>query len=588
MKHFSYNVSSTLELENILSSNDINSLLNGNSIFVQIYSASTDVEWIKCITSLISNKIPHSVIIGATTVGEILSGKTHINSTVVGFSFFESSSIDIVIRDCDKDKEFLTGKSIVQEIEKIKENVSGVLLLSTPLSLDAKLLLNGFGTSSLDYKLFGGGAGDYASMANSLIFTSGWISTRGVIAVIFKGNNLHINMYTYLGWRPLSKEMTITKSEGMLIKTIDNKPAFNIFERYLGFKNDENFFQNVLEFPLLIMRNGKEIARVPVFANEDGGIQLVADIYEGEKFRIGYGDPELIISDAKQIHRLVNNSQPEAIFLYTCGCRRFLMQEEVELETVPFEKSAPTFGFYTYGEFFGTFKDVQLFNSTMVVVSLREGKVKKDNTIPNNTPINKDEASNDPYANKHGRILSRLVHFIQAVTDEIATKNLELERLSTTDNLTKLFNRNKLDEIFELEFNRANRYEHSFGVILIDVDYFKSVNDIYGHQMGDTILKEIAQILKTHTRKTDTVGRWGGEEFLIICSETDLQGILSLAEKIKEEIANFSFSLKEQRTASFGVSVYKKDETIDSMLKRADEALYLAKAQGRNRVSFKY
>ena len=586
MKHFSYNIGTTFELENILSSNEINSLLNRNSILVQIYCASSDVEWIKEITTLISNKISHAIIIGATTVGEIMFGKTHIHSTVIGFSFFESSAMEIIVRDCDKDKEFLTGKSIVQEIETIKENISGVLLLSTPLSLDARLLLNGFGTSSLNYKLFGGGAGDYASMTNSLVFTSEWISKRGAIAVAFKGDDLHIDMHTYLGWRPLSNEMTITKAEGMLIKTIDNKPAFDIFEHYLGFKNDENFFQNVLEFPLLIMRNGEEIARVPVFVNEDGGIQFVADVYEGEKFRIGYGDPELIISDAGQVHQLVNDSQPEAIFLYTCGCRRFLMQEEVELETVPFEKSAPTFGFYTYGEFFGTFKNVQLLNSTMVVVSMREGKVKKDTTIPNNTPIKKDEVANDPYTNKHGRIISRLVHFVQAITDEITTKNLELEQLSITDNLTRLFNRNKLDEILELEYNRANRYQYSFGVILIDIDYFKSVNDIYGHQMGDSVLKEIAQILKTHTRKTDTVGRWGGEEFLIICSETDLKGILSLAEKIRGEIADFSFSLKEQQTASFGVSIYKKDEAIDNMLKKADDALYKAKENGRNRIEY--
>jgi len=584
MKHFSYNVSNTIELENILSSNDINTLSNRDSILVQIYCASTYVEWIKEITSLISNKIPHAIIIGATTVGEIMFGKTHINSTVIGFSFFESSSMEVIVRDCDKDKEFLTGKSIVKEIEEIKENVSGVLLLTTPLSLDAKLLLNGFETSSLNYKLFGGGAGDYASMTNSLVFTSDWISTRGAIAVVFKGDDLHIDMHTYLGWRPLSNEMTITKSDGMLVKTIDNKPAFDIFEHYLGFKNDENFFQNVLEFPLLIMRNGEQIARVPVFVNEDGGIQFVADIYEGEKFRIGYGDPELIISDAGQIHQLVNDLQPEAIFLYTCGCRRFLMQEEVELETVPFERSAPTFGFYTYGEFFGTFKNAQLLNSTMVVVSMREGKLKKDNTTVNNVPIKKDEVSNDPYANKHGRIISRLVHFVQAITDEIVTKNLELEQLSITDNLTRLFNRNKLDEILELEYNRANRYQYSFGVILIDIDHFKNVNDTYGHQMGDTVLKEIAKILKIHTRKTDTVGRWGGEEFLIICSETDLEGILSLAEKIRQEIANFSFDLKEQKTASFGISIYKKNETIDNLLKRADNALYKAKENGRNRV----
>ncbi len=586
MKHLSYRISNSVELENILSSNDINALLNRNSILVQVYCASTDTEWIEKIKSIISNKMPDAIIIGATTVGEITYGKTHVNSTVIGFSFFESSSMEIIFKDCDTGKEFSTGKSIVQEIEKINENVSGILLLSTPLSLDVKTLLNGFETSSLNYSLFGGGAGDYASMENSLVFTDDWISARGAIVVVFKGNNLYIESHTYLGWRPLSKEMTITEADGMLVKTIDNKPAFDIYKHYLGFQKDENFFQNVLEFPLIMTRDDEDIARVPVFVNEDGEIQFVADIHEGEKFKIGYGDPELIIADAEQMHELVSDSEPEAVFLYTCGCRRFLMQDDVELETLPFEELAPTFGFYTYGEFFGTLANAQLLNSTMVVVSMREGKVEKKNTLPNNAPTKKEEVESDPYANKHRRIISRLVHFVQAVTDEISKKNLELEQLSITDNLTKLYNRNKLDDVLISEVNRSNRYSSPFGIVLIDIDYFKSVNDIHGHQVGDTVLKEFSQILRSNSRNTDVVGRWGGEEFLIICSQSNLENILTLANYLKEKISTYPFSLGEQKTASFGVAIYNKDENIDEMIKRADDALYKAKENGRNRVEY--
>jgi len=169
---------------------------------------------------------------------------------------------------------------------------------------------------------------------------------------------------------------------------------------------------------------------------------------------------------------------------------------------------------------------------------------------------------------------------------ELKKTNKQLHQLSITDNLTKLFNRNKLDEILIAEANRLNRYSTAFGIILIDVDHFKSVNDIYGHQMGDTVLKELSNILKSHTRKVDTVGRWGGEEFLIVCSESELKGILILAEHLKEKIATYPFSLGEQKTASFGISIYKKDENIESMIKRADDALYKAKENGRNKVEY--
>jgi diguanylate cyclase (GGDEF)-like protein len=162
----------------------------------------------------------------------------------------------------------------------------------------------------------------------------------------------------------------------------------------------------------------------------------------------------------------------------------------------------------------------------------------------------------------------------------------QLEKTSVTDHLTQIYNRSKLDEVLFSEANRSNRFQHSFGVILLDVDHFKSVNDTYGHQMGDIVLQEFAEILETHSRKTDTVGRWGGEEFLIICSETDLDGILNLAEKLREEISKYPFHLKEQKTASFGVSTYKYGENISNMLKRADDALYNAKKKGRNIVQY--
>lgn len=166
----------------------------------------------------------------------------------------------------------------------------------------------------------------------------------------------------------------------------------------------------------------------------------------------------------------------------------------------------------------------------------------------------------------------------------IRALNKKLEELSITDNLTKLYNRNKLEEALDAEANRSNRFEHTFSVIMVDIDYFKNVNDVHGHQMGDVVLKEFAQILKSNSRKTDIVGRWGGEEFMIVCSETNLAGAISLAKSMKEKISAYPFSLGEQKTASFGVSEYRKDEDIKNLLKRADDALYNAKNSGRDKI----
>ena len=163
----------------------------------------------------------------------------------------------------------------------------------------------------------------------------------------------------------------------------------------------------------------------------------------------------------------------------------------------------------------------------------------------------------------------------------------EHKLLSVTDKLTGLFNRLKLDESLNDEFNRSNRFKRSFGIIIIDIDYFKRVNDTYGHQVGDQVLIQFAKILKENIRKVDILGRWGGEEFMIICPETNFEGTIKLAQSLRKIISKYDFPNIGNFSASFGVSIYNNDENIDKVIARADNALYKAKENGRNRVEGK-
>lgn len=171
-------------------------------------------------------------------------------------------------------------------------------------------------------------------------------------------------------------------------------------------------------------------------------------------------------------------------------------------------------------------------------------------------------------------------------TKELESKNIELERLSITDKLTNIYNRIKLDKTILEQLNLAKRYKVEFGIMIIDVDYFKKVNDTYGHQVGDTTLIEVANILKTNIRESDTVGRWGGEEFVIICPHTNLEGIKIVANIIRGKIEKHQFPVVGNKTASFGITIYQDNDNLESIISRADEALYNAKNNGRNRVEF--
>jgi diguanylate cyclase (GGDEF)-like protein len=162
----------------------------------------------------------------------------------------------------------------------------------------------------------------------------------------------------------------------------------------------------------------------------------------------------------------------------------------------------------------------------------------------------------------------------------------QLRKLSFTDRLTGLYNRTKLDEILQEELQRSQRYHQTFGLVILDFDYFKEVNDTYGHQVGDLTLKEIAKLLTEHLRTTDTAIRWGGEEFIIIYLNTDKEEVLQLADDLRQKIEHHPFETVGKRTASFGVTLWQEDDTMDTIIQRADKGLYNAKEQGRNRIMF--
>ncbi|ADN02351.1 sensor domain-containing diguanylate cyclase [Spirochaeta thermophila] len=162
--------------------------------------------------------------------------------------------------------------------------------------------------------------------------------------------------------------------------------------------------------------------------------------------------------------------------------------------------------------------------------------------------------------------------------------NTRLEILSITDPLTSLFNRRKLQEELTREYQRALRYGSPFSLILIDLDHFKAINDTFGHGKGDEVLKWIAEALRTQLRSTDIVGRWGGEEFLVLCPETRLSEAGLIATKLGNEIARTSPLPSYRVTISAGVASFSTGKSLEDLLKEADKKLYRAKESGRNTI----
>ncbi|MDX1347749.1 MAG: diguanylate cyclase [Thiomicrorhabdus chilensis] len=184
----------------------------------------------------------------------------------------------------------------------------------------------------------------------------------------------------------------------------------------------------------------------------------------------------------------------------------------------------------------------------------------------------------------YNRRLSQLNKNLTQTQIQLTESNHKLENLSVTDHLTGVYNRSYIDQTLIKESKRANRNETTLSMILIDLDDFKQVNDIYGHLSGDQVLCQTSNWIQSHIRETDTFGRWGGEEFIIICPDTELDQAVSLGEKLRQGIEEQKFPDGIQLTLSMGVSQYQIDEAINKWISRTDQSLYLAKHQGKNQV----
>jgi len=198
--------------------------------------------------------------------------------------------------------------------------------------------------------------------------------------------------------------------------------------------------------------------------------------------------------------------------------------------------------------------------------------------------------------NKKGRI--------ETINKEYSTVNTELEDYkkqvavlqndlnkykteSITDHMTGLYNRKYMDMKMNEEIERFKRTGVPFCVVLIDIDHFKSINDNYGHLIGDQVLKHLSNLMKENIRKTDFAFRYGGEEFMMMLTNVDVRNATHVSEQIRKKLEATNFSLKEKSfnvTASFGIALFDKNDTAESVIKRADERLYKAKQTGRNKI----
>ncbi|MBQ9438825.1 MAG: diguanylate cyclase, partial [Lachnospiraceae bacterium] len=558
-----------------------------NSLFT-IFTETMDREKIGEVCRLIEEVLPEANYFGCSTNGNIINGKLCSTPIGVTCTLFEypSTKLEILQYHLTEETSHDVATSLIEEIDK-RPWVSAVELLTTIRGMSMTGFCEDLSGIRKGVEVFGGGAFSEDMNENAaLVFSKGnEMADNGVVFALIGGEDFYTNTRYIAGWKPLGRELQVTKAKGSILYELDGKPAYDTYYKYLHIKNDESFFYNTLEFPFFYHHNGIEILRAPTASNPDGSLSMTSDIEENVMTRMAYGDPWTILDVVRKGGKEIQGFFPEVINIFSCAARRtFWGNAEVSKESMPFQSIAPTSGFYTSSEFLRTNDYVNQHNVTLVIAAMREGDA-----------YNKGDESfvmqEEGYSGKVSMI-NRLATFIAAATQELAEANQKLSDMAITDGLTQLFNRKEIQH----RITRGTKgYMGKFpgtpisglSLIMLDIDNFKKVNDTYGHKVGDDVLMGMSRMLKDTLQslaETGFAGRWGGEEFMIMLPECGVERASEIAETFRKNFAAIDFDQAGAQTVSIGVTEFRKGEDSDTLCIRVDEALYKAKENGKNQV----
>lgn len=551
-------------------------------ILLQLYNPKVDVDD-DGIVKYITNNLSRAVLTGITSANiadleyDISDRPLELNVT-----FFEKTRLYRMIFDMDTSTGFEAGLAINRKIMEIP----GARCVHVCYSCNSTAI-HSFTDEFRHHKLpmFGAKAGRSIRVMNPAKVYGNGAMMNGIVAIIFAGESLRLYMDNCMGFREIGVEMMVTGTEGdNIITTIDNKPATEVYTKYLKVRPNKFFVQNVCEFPLIFHRDDCVIARVPSDYGENGEIHFTSDVSKGETFRLSYGNTDNLLRAVDNSLTELRRFEPEAVFLFECGNRvRFLKgqaykETEGILERIPDASVA-----IGYAELFMSPNGIGgALNSALVMVGLSEDSPGED--VIRSCLCQSDEDSEAKEEREYVPLMQRILYFLERTSVELDAMNKELGRIAYTDQLTKIYNRweleNKVREAltgFDLTGKRA-------AVIFMDIDRFKRVNDTYGHDVGDLVLKATVNIVKDNLKPNHVFGRWGGEEFIYIIPDTDVETAAEFAEGLRRQIDENCFMTVRHMTMSFGVTMVGQGDDTDSLIKRADEALYAAKENGRNQV----
>ncbi len=549
-------------------------------VLVQIYNPRMDIDE-ALMVERVNQYFPDACVSGLTDAN--IAGTVFDTSGFpvdISFTYFHDTALAQFEFDLHDTTAFVSGRIMNEQLEAISQlRCLQILYASKSTSINA--FLNEFHHHNIP--IFGAKAGRNISKANTAHVYGRKVYDHGIVVIAFLSDSLSVYMDSNLGWQPIGVDMTITQVQGDSVAIeIDNEPAVNVYSKYLKVEPNQFFVQNVCEFPLIFNRNHLNVARVPAAYDENGGLHFTSDVHPGEQFRLAYASRENLCAISQKSACELREFQPEAVYIFECGNRIRFLKEDVETELNLYKECAPELSMATcYAELFITPEGQGCdLNSTLVAIGLKESIDNENKIVLSRDP---NSVASPSTVQEEIPFVERILAFLESTSQELNARNKELRKIAYTDQLTKIYNRREL----EIELEEAliqHREGKPYGILFFDIDHFKHVNDTYGHDVGDMVLVAVVNRIRELLKPGHVFGRWGGEEFIYLIPDVDEASLYDFAETVRKSIDEICFLIVKHITISVGATLARTDDTPESFVKRADEAVYEAKETGRNKV----
>lgn len=372
MKHFGLIYKNKEQLENFIK--DLN-IQNSKQVLIQVFTGIINHPFIKNLIDELTLHLPDAEIIGLTSAGEIFEGKILSDNTIISFTIFDNVKLKTILIKNDGN-EVGIGQEIYKRI--IDEETRLLMIFTDGLITSGGEIVKTLQNYDNNLKICGAKAGDNGSFEKTYVFSKDGILSSGVVAVSLSGNDLSVTIKSSFCWSSIGKIMKITKATQNRIYTIDDVPAIEVYKKYLGIGIENNLIMTTTEFPLIIKKDGVDVARVAYKAYEDGSLDFYGNVNVGDEVQFGYGNINMITQNSLEIIESLSKEPIDLIFVYSCYVRKTFLGKDINLEIEPLNNIAPCYGYFTYGEFFSNNSSNPLFNVTMLMIGITENPNKNN------------------------------------------------------------------------------------------------------------------------------------------------------------------------------------------------------------------